>query len=302
MNIKKIDINLLLCFDALSTERHVSRAAERMDISQPAMSAALARLRAIFKDPLFLRTPHGMVPTARGAELAEPVRLILSQIDDVLSAGNRFEPALSDATFTIIATDYVQFVVIPPLMKRLRELASGMKLRVKPANPKQLVHTLEIGEINLAIGYLPAPPDTLRSRVLFNEDFVLLSSRQQSAVRSDLDVDAFCDLAHIVVNPAGGGFYGAMIENKLAESGHKRNIVLSVPHFLVVPVIVRSTDLVAVVPRRQAMIFASEPALQVTELPVEIPSFSISLFWHEKNHRDDLHLWLRQLLVELHLE
>lgn len=299
MNIRKIDVNLLLCFDALCTERHVSRAAERVQVSQPAMSAALMRLRAIFNDPLFLRTSHGMVPTSRCAELVEPVRSILAQISDVITPRNLFDPALSDATFSVVATDYVQLIVLPPLMKRLREIAPGIKLRVKPADPKQLVQKLELGEIDLAIGYLPIPPDTLRSRLLFNEDFVLVSSRQHTAVRPDMSLDAFCSLRHIAVSPTGGGFFSAIIDVNLAESGHQRNIALSIPHFLVAPEIVRSTDLVAIVPRRQAMLYEEGGALQVTNLPIHVASFKIHMFWHERSHRDDMHTWMRHILVEL---
>ena len=234
----------------------------------------------------------------RCAELVEPVRSILAQISDVITPRNLFDPALSDATFSVVATDTFSYR-LTPADEAAKGIAPGIKLRVKPADPKQLVQKLELGEIDLAIGYLPIPPDTLRSRLLFNEDFVLVSSRQHTAVRPDMSLDAFCSLRHIAVSPTGGGFFSAIIDVNLAESGHQRNIALSIPHFLVAPEIVRSTDLVAIVPRRQAMLYEEGGALQVTNLPIHVASFKIHMFWHERSHRDDMHTWMRHILVEL---
>ncbi|HKA59391.1 MAG TPA: LysR family transcriptional regulator [Gemmatimonadales bacterium] len=299
MNIRKLDLRLLQCLDALITERHVSRAAARVHLSQPAMSGALSRLRDAFGDPLLTRTKRALVPTLRGIELAQAARAVLQSVEAMSSGIRPFEPATSERTFRIAMTDYSEFVLLPPLVRRLRSEAPSINIAVAPLDRRTHADELLVnGEIDLAISNFPGVSSSLRTRELFRERFVCLASRDNTRVGKRLTLVKFTELSHAFISPHGGGFYGAT-DDALAAIDRARRIAVSVPHFLVAPFVVASSDLIMVVPERVARHCAATLPLRLLEPPVRIEGFVVSERWHERSDRDAGVKWLRSLMTGL---
>jgi DNA-binding transcriptional LysR family regulator len=302
MNIGRLDLRLLQCLDALVTERHVSRAATRVHLSQPAMSSALKRLREILKDPLLTRTQRGLVPTPHGIELAQSARAILHGVEAMASETRRFEPMTSERTFHIAMTDYSEFVLLPLLVRRLQIQAPNINVAVTPLDRR--THADELltnGDIDLAISNFPDVSGRLRTRELFHERFVCLASKRNAKVGKRLTLAKFTALSHAFISPHGGGFYGAT-DDALAASNRARRIAVSVPHFLIAPFLVANTDLIIVMAERVARHFASTLPLRLLEAPVRIEGFTVSQRWHERSDHDTGMQWLRALIMELNSE
>lgn len=296
MDIRNVDLNLLVVLDALLAERSVTRAAQRLHLSQSATSAALARLRELFGDPLLLRTAGGMLPTSRGAELELPVRAWVADIERMVQATRTFIPRASATTFTISASDYVEFTVLPRLIDFLEAHSPSSRLAVKPMEIEAIGRQLEAGEIDLALmSTANAPPD-VRSRPLYTERFVIVARREHPRVRRALDLDTYCDLEHVMVSARGGGFTGA-IDEALAQVGRKRRVKLSVPHYLLVPEVVMRTDMISALPERLARAYSDR--LRIVQPPVPVRGFTIAQVWHERTHRDPSQQWLRESVVKL---
>ncbi len=296
MDIRNVDLNLLVVLDALLAERSVTRAAQRLHLSQSATSAALSRLRQVLGDPLLLRTAGGMLPTRRGTELALPVRTLLGDIERMVLAGQEFHPQTTAATFTIAASDYVEFTILPRLIDFLEATSPSSRLAVRPRDFEAIGRQLEAGETDIALmSTANAPPD-VRSRPLYSERFVLVVRRDHPTVRDSIDLDSYCSLDHVMVSALGGGFTGA-IDEALALAGRKRRVKLSVPHYLLVPEVVVRTDMMAALPERLALAYADR--VRAIEPPFPIREFTIALVWHERTHRDPAQRWLRESIVQL---
>ena len=246
MDIRSIDLNLLVALDALLGEKNVTRAASRLHLSQPATSAALARLRQVFRDPLLVRTSRGMLPTAKALELAQPLQQVLGDITRIVQPTGPFLPAEARSTFTIAASDYVEFTVLPHLLEQLEAEAPATRLAVRAIDLELITRSLESGEIDLAImNTTNAPPD-VRARSLYTERFVCIARRDHPRVGDSIDLDTFCELEHVMVSARAGVFSGATDE-ALALIGRKRRVRLSVPHFLLLPEMVQRSQLIAIV-------------------------------------------------------
>jgi DNA-binding transcriptional LysR family regulator len=296
MDIRTVDLNLLVALDALLAERNVTRAAARLNLSQSAMSAALARLRALFGDPLLLRTSGGMLATSKGQELAAPVRLVLTEIGRIVQRPERFDPAATERVFTIAASDYVEYAVLPRLVDFLEARAPRARLAVRPMDFGLIGRHLESGEVDLGILGAAFAPPTVRSRPLFVERFVCVARKGHPALAERLTLDEYCALDHVVVAPSGAAF-SAPADDAIAALGRRRNVRLSVPHFLLVPEILRRSDMIAVLPERLARGYGER--FRVLELPFELAPFSIVAIWHERTHRDPALAWLRQSIADL---
>jgi DNA-binding transcriptional LysR family regulator len=296
MDIRDVDLNLLVALEALLAERNVTRAAQRLGLSQSSMSASLARLRALFNDPLLLRTARGMLPTTKASELAAPVKQILDEIGRIVRQAEAFDPARAATTFTITASDYVEFAILPRLVDHLEARAPGCRLAVRPISFTTLGDQLERGEVDLAIMGMSNAPENARVRPLYPERFVGVVRRDHPRVSRQVTLDEFCALEHVLISPSGGAFV-AQTDAALAAVGRRRTVRLSVPHFLLVPEIVTRSDLMAVIPERLARVHAER--LRILELPFELAPLIIAEVWHERTHRDPAHVWLRQSLVEL---
>ena len=292
------DLQLLAALDVLVSEGHVSRAAEHLGLSQPAMSGMLARLRKTFDDPLLLRTAHGMVPTPRALEIANRSRALIEQAHALMAASRPFEPVKAERTFRIIATDYVLMVVLPAIQALLEAQAPGIGIDARPPNPKRVLELLGSGQIDLGIGYLPKPPKGLRTRLLFRETSVCIARRGHPTVRGKLTLAQYQAADHLRISPSGAGHYARMVEAALIDLRIRRSGELAVPNFLVAPAIVAKSNLLATVPQRVARSIAASLPLQVLEPPVPLPVLEVSLYWHERAHKDPLHRWMRNLVIE----
>jgi DNA-binding transcriptional LysR family regulator len=298
MNIRKLELRLLECLDALVTERNVTRAASRVHLSQPAMSSALKRLRDIFRDPLLTRTQRGMVPTPRGIELAQSARAVLQGVDAMASGARPFEPMTSERTFRIAMTDYSEFVQLPSLIRRLQAEAPRVNVAIRSHDGRRQADELADGDIDLAIASFRNVSGRLRARELFRERFVCLASKNNAKIGKRLTLAKFTDLAHAFISPRGGGFYGAT-DQALAAIDRARRIAVSVPHFLVAPFLVAGSNLIMVMPERVARHYAATLPLRIFEPPVRIDGFAVSQVWHERSDHDAGVTWLRSLMTEL---
>ena len=291
--LRNIDLNLLVTLEALLTEYNVTRAAERLHLSQPTVSVQLARLREIFGDPLLLPGPRGMRPTARADELREPLRHALAALEKVVAPSDSFNPALANQHWHIAAFDYGALTVLGPALAMLRTAAPATRMAVVHILPSQAARKAEQGEIDLAFMTSDEAPLNLHRRTLFTERYVLVGRAGHPHLQSPLSLEKFCQLEHVIVSPEGGGFHG-VTDTVLAERGMTRRVSLSVPSFLLLCAVLKSTDLVAMVPWR---LVCENDALQVVEPPVEVPGFEMVMLWPERVHRDYAHKWLREQIA-----
>lgn len=290
----KIDLNLLAALDALLTERNVTRAARRLNLSQPALSAQLARLRRLFGDPLLLPAQRGLIPTQRALDLQEPLRRALEEIRGVLLAGSAFDPATADLTVSMAASDYGQYAVLMPLAVALGREAPGLRLAFRALDAANLAQQMERGEVDVALMTPQIAPARLRMRNLFEERYVAILRRNHPAAGGVLDLDTYCGLEHVVVSPQGGGFAGPA-DDALAAHGRVRRVALSAASFLIVPELIERSDMVALIPERIARDRADR--LQMFAPPLPVPGFSIAMVWHDRTNDHPAQRWLRTRLL-----
>ena len=296
MNTNRVDLNLLVTLEALLTEWNVTKAAARLHLSQPAVSAQLNRLRDVFEDPLLVPAHRGMTPTAKALELLGPLRQALDQLRNTLETHRDFVPTCAQLTITIACTDYIQAAVVMPLVLALRQRAPGVRVAVRHWNPAQLEQQLSNGEVDLAVT-TPAPGQShLRTCRLFDETYVLIGRLDHPRLRVGLTIEEFVQLEHVIVSPSGGSFT-TPIDDALAALGHQRQVVMSAASFLFVPEIVSNSDLVALVPRR--LLRSQLDRLMVIDIPWLAEQFNVSLIWHERSHGHAGQRWVRELIVEL---
>lgn len=292
-NLRRLDLNLLVTLDVLLTEHNVTRAAERLNFSQPSVSVHLAKLRDLFGDPLLLPGPRGMRPTARAEALREPLRQALEALEQAVAPASPFDPALASNSWRVAATDYGESTIVLPALNRLRASAPGTRLAVLGLMPPRLEKQAEQGEIDLAFHTTDGAPAGLRRRALFTERYVLVSRAGHPRLKRRPTLAQFCALDHVIVSPDGGGFFG-VTDEALKAAGASRRVVLSVPHFLFVMTTVAGSDLVAMLPER---LVRGTSAFQVMAPPVEVPGYEMSMLWHERVHRDPAHRWLRDMIA-----
>lgn len=294
-----LDLNLLRYLIVLVEEGSVSRTAERLGVSQPAVSAALRRLRDRFADPIVVRSGQAMKPTPHAIELARQVEPLLRTVQQLTRGKSPFNPSRTSRKLTLMGSDYVQFFLLPRLCARLEEFGSKVLLDHRPANPSKVESWMESGQVDLGIGYLlPAPP-SLRSRLLFSDRQVCILRKGHPVLRHTFTTERYAELLHVAISPGGAGIYGQRIDEALKSQGIRRQIVVTLPSFLAVPYVVARTNYVATVPMRFARYFADLVAIEVVEAPAPLPSFDLSMFWHERVHHDLANVWLRQEIVRL---
>ncbi|MDI9220554.1 LysR family transcriptional regulator [Pantoea sp. EA-12] len=293
MNINSLDLNLLQTLDVLLEELNVTRAAQRLNLSQPSVSAQLARLRAVLDDPLLLPGPRGMLPTSRAEALRDPLRLALEALTRAVAPPDVFNPAHADQTWRIAATDYMSSALVLPALNLIRDAAPRSRMAVFTLNPPQVAQQLEKGELDLVFHTGDNAPPTLHQRKLFSERYVLAGRRDHPQLQQPPTLDQFCQLEFVLISPDGGGF-SAATDSALAKLGRKRRVALSVPHFLFMLEVLASSDLVAVVPER---LVRNTPHIRIFTPPLEIPGFDILMLWHQRLHRNPAQQWLRQQIV-----
>ena len=294
-NISGIDMNLVLALDALLREASVTRAAQRMGLSQPAMSHALGRLRELLGDSLLVRVGRDMVLTERAEALADDVARTVEQLNALFAGRAAFDPARSEHVFRLAATDYVQLVLLPALDALLRAEAPGVQLVVRTLDPETGLAALRAGDIDMVAGLLAeaAPPDVYRT-LLFEDRFVGLARKKHPRVRRNMGLKTFAALPHILVAPRGTA--GGVVDRALAQHGLRRQVRLLVPQFLIAPHIVATSDHVVVLAERVARHFTRILPLRVFEPPVALPPMRIHAFWHGRMHEQPAHAWLRNAI------
>lgn len=295
-----IDLNLLVALDALLLERSVTRAAQRIGMTQSSLSHVLRRLRALLGDPLFIKTPRGMQPTALAAELGPPLRGALGAIEEALRTRPRFDAKRSSRAFTLASSDYGILLLLPRLVARLQRLAPGISLAVRPATDKS-AEELCAGELDLLLGAVPPQPADILSRRLLSDRFVCLLRAEHPLARDGrLSLDQYVALPHLLISPMGRG--ATWVDPVLERLGLRRRIALRVPQYLAAPHIVAETDLVLTIAARVARALRGALPLREVPPPVEIPGFSISAYWHAHRQDDAGHRFLRELLFAIAAE
>ncbi|HEX7967327.1 MAG TPA: LysR family transcriptional regulator [Stellaceae bacterium] len=292
MNWGVFDLNLLIVFDAVMQERNVTRAGQKVGLSQPAMSHALSRLRYMLKDELFVRTPEGMVPTARAEQLAAPLRRALSDMQLALEPES-FIPKQANRRFAIAVNNYGAVVLSPRLVMAAAEAAPSVHLDVRPSGTLDIVDLLDRGELDLAVGDFVDPGERFASGPLLEDPFVLAMRRGHPAVRRKLTAEAFAGLAHLEISSSGEDT--SFIDRWLAGRGLKRSIVHRAPYLSAARILSQS-DMVATLSRRIAEAFTRTDPLQVRELPCPSPHVSIGMLWHRRLENQPAHRWLRGLI------
>jgi len=296
MNITAANLNLFVAFDALFACNSVSQAAKRVGITQSAMSNSLRNLRGLFDDPLFLRSSHGIAPTPRARELAAPVREALRLLEQTL-APRTFDPAVSTRTFVLIASDYVEFVLLPRLLAHLGKRAPGVRLEMRPWGLHRVPEELARGDAELMIGFYDKVPAQHREQLLFEERYVCIVRKGHPIVRDRLTLRTYASLSHVMVSQQAGATSG--IDRELARRGYARDVSLRVSHFLNVPPLVATTDLAAALSRRVAEPFAKLLPLRIFDPPLRLRASRIGMIWHDSLHDDPAHRWLREAVAEV---
>lgn len=299
MHINQLDLNLLRVFDAIYRTRNVSRAAEALDLSQPATSQALGRLRRLLKDALFVRAQGGVDPTPKADRLAQAVRLALSTVEAALSEAAHFEPATAEKVFQFHLSDIGEARFLPDLMRVLSRIAPGVRIKSFPVPHGEIASALDRGRLDFAIGFLPTVHDTQRVELMRDRYVVLLRDAHPIAAAKRSRVPGLKDLSRLEYVAVRSHAETLRILQLLNLQERLR---LTASHFLALPAIVRSTDLGAVMPREIADNFAAGGGYMIIEPRLPLRDFAVSLHWSRRFQTDPAQQWMRQLLIELFKE
>jgi len=297
VNLSGLDLNLLVTFDALMKERSVSRAARRVGLSQPATSNALARLRALFDDPLLVRHGNRMVPTERALALVGHVHTGLTHLSAALEGPRAFDPATARLVFNVSANDYACFVLLSQLVERLHRDAPGITLRVVPMNGASPVRDrMDRGEVDLGFTLHSTLPDGVMHQELFDDGYVCLVRTGHPRVGRRLTLRQYVSLEHLLISPFGS--MRGMVDTALTARSLERHIALYVPNFLLAPPILAQTDLITTIASRVGRAVAAPYALRVLAPPLRIRRFSMSMFWDPRHEHVAAHRWLREQVLD----
>ena len=299
VDFKGVDLNLLVTLDALLDERNVTHTAERLGLTQPAVSAQLARLRRIFDDPLLIPadTGRGMIASARALALLEPLHVALKDLESVVHRRPEFDPFVDTRQFVIAASDNATSTLGMSLLERLSVVAgTGVRVAFVHGRQAEIAAQLESGEVDLLIGSERMVPPTMRARKLLDETFVMAQRKSHPRGARRLTLDMYCKLRHVLVSTSGGSFFG-FVDEQLQLLGRSRDVAVSVQAFTVVPDLLRRSDYVCTMPARLAARYADW--LDAFALPFDVPGFSLSAAWHPRNHADPAIAWLRSTLAEV---
>lgn len=297
-DIRNIDLNLLVAFDALYDARNVTRAADRLALTQPTVSGMLARLRDLFADPLFVRTQHGVIPTPIADDLAEPIKALLTDVEALITPVD-FDPASTTMTISISANDYMQHSLIVPLIRNLRKSAPGIKLAILPAEITDLADKMARGTIDLAVTIPEFVGPNLPRNLLYTERYVCAARKGHPLNDKKLTLDDFCRFDHVIVSPTGGSFEGPA-DRVLSELGASRTVSVSLPSFHVLLETIRTGDFLALVPER--LLYGKMAGLKLFNPPITVPDFDVIATWHQRVGRNPAHRWLRSRLTSIAAE
>jgi DNA-binding transcriptional LysR family regulator len=297
MDIKTADLNLLVAFDAMVKHRSVTRAAEAVGLSQPAMSATVARLRSLFGDPLFVRSGSEMRPTIRALELSRPVGEVLATIESEILQRTSFDPAATDRTFSIATPDIGEVRFLPTLLPHFSRQAPHAMLRTISMPRHAIAAALEEGEADLAIGYFPDlhKPGFFQQKVFSNE-LVCIMRRDHATIGASLSLKAYLAAGHAVVRPEGRQH---AFEQFLEMRGIRRRVVVEIAHFMSLLPVLAASDLLATVPRDLAEVCAQFGPIKILESPIKAPRIEVHQIWHGRFQKDPANVWLRTAIYKL---
>lgn len=298
--LRRLDLNLLLTFDALYRHRTVTRAANELAISSSAFSHALGRLRASLNDELFIRQGNRMHPTQRADLLASAVAESLNLLSDQLGQWEPFDPATSQRTFVFAATDYTAFELLPGLISQLQCVAPGLRLRLVNSDRKVSIEDLASGRIDFALGYsedrdtLPAGID---SEDWLTDDYIVIASRHHPRIKGSLELSSYLAERHAVITPWGET--NGVVDLVLRGMGLQRDVALQLPTVMVSPFIIAESELLMTIPRRAAEALRTSTPIAIYPAPFTIPPYTLKLYSHSKYARSDAHIWMSRQLKEM---
>jgi DNA-binding transcriptional LysR family regulator len=292
MNLRSVDLNLLTVFDAIMVEQNLSRAAEKIGMSQPAISNALARLRITMKDELFINTGRGVRPTPKALELAEPIRGALEKIANTLSQTQGFDPTSSSRKFVLSSADYGVAVIFPTLINRLNEMGATVLIDIQQHSSDFLKEKMNFGTVDIALDYDPVPGSDLEHRAVLPEGACCLVRKNHPFITDSMTLKHYCKAKHIATNQT------SLFDKHLMKHNIQRDIAMRVPNYFNIPHIVPNTDLVSTLPQRLAEKFAKQFDLKI--FPAPIPDWNVSIFllWHKNQNHDPGHKWLRDIVID----
>ena len=295
----ELNFYLLKCLVALVDHSHVSRAADAVAVSQPAMSRAMSQLRAVTSDPILVRGGTGLIPTAKAVQLREFADRILQEMDSLLGDAVAFNPSVTRHEFRLVVSDYMECIFMERLLRHLGTAFPGIGVSVRhPVHPSQFTKVLETGEVDFAIGILPATLRDLRHRPLLKDRIVCAARAGHRAAGKKLSIEEFGALEHLVIMPNAVNCFGELVDVALETHGVQRNRRYVTPNYLTAPQLVGNSDMVAILPELLLTRFRSHSDLVEIQMPIEVPPFDIYLSWHDRTHRHAAHMWFREQVMK----
>jgi DNA-binding transcriptional LysR family regulator len=304
MNFAALDLNLLRVLDALMRERSVTKAGERIGLSQPAVSNALTRLRKIIGDQLFVRRGNDMVPTPRAEALASTIRNALAQMEEALSADGRFNPAAAERVFTVEGSDIISTLVMPPLAERIAAVAPGIRLRVFDSGAGNMQQLLRDDVIDLSFTLSSNMPEWISRQRVYATQFAIVASPKNAAIREAgikpgqiFPLKLFCAMPHAIKST--DGTMSGVLDDALQKIGKTRHVALALPHFYAVAVAVKRGRLIAALPLIFASAVARELGLVMYKPPVPVQAGELYMYWHKRYDQNPASRWLREQVSEV---
>ncbi|MFT5115432.1 MAG: DNA-binding transcriptional LysR family regulator [Parasphingorhabdus sp.] len=307
MNIGRVDLNLLVYLDVLLRERNVTRAANQLGLSQPAMSNGLRRLRTLFEDPILVRTSDGMTPTERAEELQPVIRQVLAAIDKAIQPNTDFDPASAKQVFRIMASDYAESTLLPHFLMRLRESAPGISLDIMTPSDVSF-HDVEQGKVDMAINRFDSLPQSFHQKDLWQDEFSCLVG-VNNPVLNDFTLESYLEAQHVWVSKTGMGVGVGVdpddvqrlgwVDGALNRLKLKRRITLFTRHYQAAMLLTEQSDLIVTLPSRAAELQRNNPRVVIKQPPFEIPPIDLKMAWSPLLHNNQAHRWMRQLITQV---
>ena len=291
-DLRNVDLNLLIVFSALSEHNHLTKAAESLHMSQPAVSNALARLRELFDDELFVRAPKGMRPTQKAKSLIAPIKQALGLIQEQLNPSDRFEISTAKNRFAISVNGFAEYVLFPKFIKAFRQAAPHITLDIYPESNVETIELLKSGEIDIAVDYIQLNSKDFSHEVLFEEDLVVVANKDHPALKNGLTLAHYNSLPHVVVHPRS--HKGSPTEIILGRKQIRRNVSITVTNFISLPAIAAESDMLCTLPKGLAKHFEKSLPIQIFEPPFHCPPVPVYLIYSRDKTQDKAHQWLRQ--------
>lgn len=297
MNINTFDLNLLRAFNAVMREGNMSAAGASLGLTQPAMSRAIGRLRLLFDDPLFVRTTHGMQPTEYALLLAGPIEDALNAVRNAIDLRAIFDPATSTRTFRLVMTEGASAFYFPQMVPPLKRVAPGVNFVAVQMPRERYREALELGTCELALGQMPRDIGNLHGETLWDDTLVCMVRKDHPVIRESISMEQFMAAEHVSVTaPARSD---ELLRRALGKRAARRRIALSLPHYLVVPMVLSKCDMIAVMPRMACTHFTEEWQLRTLPLPFKVPPMHMGQLWHGRSHHDAGHAWLRGTIARM---